>query len=135
MFTSCSNTKKNHYHSLFIPLLKVSNLIINYFSLSFLYSSSFVFVCSNIVTLRSARLWQGRFQWAPVALLVAWLMMLPLCSSTQNLIGALLFQYRCLHCSIGYSNMYTVLNVWQVNILLSVQCEKRTLIGRILSNI
>ena len=42
---------KNHYHSLLIPLLKVSNLLIKYFSLSFLYSSSFVFVCSNIVTL------------------------------------------------------------------------------------
>ena len=60
------------YHSWLMPLLYLSNLLINYFSRSFQYSSLLFLVCSSIITLRCARLWPGRLKCAPVALLTTW---------------------------------------------------------------
>ena len=58
----CKDTKSSPllYHSLLIPLLKVSNFLMKYFSLSYLYSSSLFLVCSSMETDKSARLWPGR---------------------------------------------------------------------------
>ena len=70
------------HHSLFIPLLKVSSILMKYFSRSSLYNVSLLLVCSRIVTLKFARLWPGRLKCDPVALLKTWLLMYPLCSAT-----------------------------------------------------
>ena len=57
--------KNHYYHPLFIPLLRVSNILIKCFSLSFQYSSVWILVCSNIVTRRSARHGTGGTQVTP----------------------------------------------------------------------
>ena len=117
------------YHPLLIPLLKVSSILLKYFSRSNLYNVSLLLVCSKMVTFKFARLWPGRLKCAPVALLKTWLLMYPLCSANLCLSWRpVVPTYICEH--FWHSNKYIMLNdsremfllIFHVLVLLILIC-------------